>query len=78
VTDLQGQKQVFTVGADNKAHVVNIAVGAEVGTNVVVLNGLRPGATVVADNLQKLREGAPVAPHEAAAAPAAAQAAGEK
>ena len=78
VTDLQGQKQVFTVGADNQAHVVNIAVGPEVGTNVVVLNGLRPGTTVVVDNLQKLREGAPVAPHETAAAPAAAQGAGEK
>jgi len=71
VTDLQGQKQVFTVGADNKVHVVNIAVGSEVGTNVVVLNGLQPGTTVVADNLQKLREGAPVAPHDAPAAPAA-------
>jgi membrane fusion protein (multidrug efflux system) len=78
VADLQGQKQVFTVGADNKVHVVNIAVGAEVGTDVVVLSGLQPGTTVVADNLQKLREGAPVAPHEAAAAPAAAQTAGEK
>jgi len=72
VADLQGQKQVFTVGTDNKVHVVNIAVGAEVGTHVVVLNGLQPGTTVIADNLQKLREGAPVAPHEATATPASA------
>lgn len=68
LTDMQGQKQVFTVGADNKAHVANIAVGSEVGRDVVVLSGLQPGATVVADNLQKLREGTPVAPHAASTA----------
>jgi membrane fusion protein (multidrug efflux system) len=35
----------------------------------VVLSGLRPGASVITDNLQKLREGAPVAPHPASTAP---------
>jgi membrane fusion protein (multidrug efflux system) len=73
VADLQGQKQVFAVGADNKVHVTNVTVGSEVGRNVVILTGLQPGTTIVTDNLQKLREGAPVAPqHKASAAPAAA------
>ncbi|HEY1950907.1 MAG TPA: efflux RND transporter periplasmic adaptor subunit [Bryobacteraceae bacterium] len=71
VADLQGQKQVFAVGGDNKVHVTNVTVGSEVGQNVVILSGLQPGTTIVTDNLQKLREGAPVAPHKASAAPAA-------
>lgn len=67
VSDLQGQKQVFTVGTDKKVHVVNITVGPEVGSDVVVLSGLKPGTTIITDNLQKLGEGAPVAPHTAVA-----------
>ncbi len=69
VTDLQGQKQIFTVGPENKVHVLNVNVGQQSGTNIVVLSGLRPGASVITDNLQKLREGAPVAPHPASTAP---------
>jgi membrane fusion protein (multidrug efflux system) len=67
VSDLQGQKQVFTVGTDKKVHVVNITVGPEVGSDVVVLSGLKAGTTIITDNLQKLGEGAPVAPHTAVA-----------
>ena len=63
VSDMQGQKQVFTVGTDKKVHVANITVGPEVGSDVVVLSGLKPGTTIITDNLQKLGEGAPVAPH---------------
>jgi len=70
VADLQGQKQVYTVAAGNTVHVVNVTVGAESGTSVVILSGLSPGATLITDNLQKLREGAPVNPH-AAVEPAA-------
>jgi len=73
VSDFQGQKQIFTVAANNTVHVVNVTVGAESGTNVVILSGLNPGTDIIMDNLQKLREGAPVNPHPAApqaAAPA--------
>lgn len=70
VADLQGQKQVYTVGADNKVHVLNVNVGSQSGTDVVILSGLPPGAEVIIDNLQKLREGAPVVPHPAPAGPA--------
>ena len=75
VTDFQGQKQVDIVGAGNTVHVVNVTLGAESGENVVVLSGLSPGMQVIMDNLQKLREGAPVNPHPAAP-PAAAPAGG--
>ena len=71
VADFQGQKQIYTVAANNTVHVVNVTLGAESGTNVVVLSGLTPGTDVIMDNLQKLREGAPVNPHPAAPQPVA-------
>jgi len=73
VSDFQGQKQLYTVAPGNTVHVVNITVGPESGTDVVILSGISAGAEVITDNLQKLREGAPVNPHAAApqtAAPA--------
>jgi membrane fusion protein (multidrug efflux system) len=73
VADFQGQKQLYTVAPGNTVHVVNVTLGAESGTDVVILSGLSPGTDVIMDNLQKLREGAPISPHAAApqtAAPA--------
>ncbi|SDF14500.1 efflux RND transporter periplasmic adaptor subunit [Terriglobus roseus] len=70
VTDTQGMKQVFTVDANNKVHVVTVQVGAESGKDFIITSGLASGSRVVVDNLQKLKEGVPVAPH--APAPASA------
>ena len=60
VTDLQGEQQVHVVGADGKVHVVTVTLGPQSGANWVVKSGLQPGAEVITDQLQKLREGAPV------------------
>ena len=65
ITELQGQQQIYTVTPDNKAHVNNVTLGAEIGTNRIVESGISPGATVIVDNLQKIGEGAPVNPHPA-------------
>jgi len=62
VAEFQGQQQVYTVTADNKVHVNNVTLGPQYGNNWVVEEGLPSGATVIIDNLQKLREGAPVSP----------------
>ena len=70
ITDVQGMKQVFIVDASNKAHAVTVQLGDETGNDWIVNSGLAPGSRVIVDNLQKLKEGAPVAPH--AAAPASA------
>jgi membrane fusion protein (multidrug efflux system) len=71
VVDMQGIKQVYTLGTGNKVHVVNVKLGPEYGNNWVVESGLEPGASVITDNLQKLKEGVPVAPQEKAAPDAA-------
>jgi membrane fusion protein, multidrug efflux system len=61
VQDFQGLQQVYVV-ADGKAHVTTVTLGAQIGTNWVVEAGVASGALVITDNLQKLREGAPVDP----------------
>jgi membrane fusion protein (multidrug efflux system) len=61
VTDLQGQKQVYTVSADGKVHVVNVTLGSEHGADWIVTSGITPGTRVITTNLQKLQEGMPVA-----------------
>jgi membrane fusion protein (multidrug efflux system) len=66
-------KAVWTV-KDGKANPTPVEVGGWVGTDWVVRKGLNEGDQVIVDNLLKLRPGAPVAPH-VAAAPGAASAA---
>jgi membrane fusion protein (multidrug efflux system) len=63
VTEFQGMHQIYIAGTDGKAHVANVTLGAQIGTNWLVDDGVAPGALVITDNLQKLRDGAPVNPH---------------
>ena len=51
---------VWTVDKDGKAAPRNIRVGNWVGKDWVVLDGLKPGESVIVDNLVRLRPGAPV------------------
>ncbi|HTX42809.1 MAG TPA: efflux RND transporter periplasmic adaptor subunit [Acidobacteriaceae bacterium] len=76
VQELQGIEQVYTVGPGNRVHVVNVTLGPQYGSDWIVEGGLEPGSRIITDNLQKLREGAPVAPHAAQPAPANNPAAG--
>lgn len=62
VNDFQGQEQVYTITANNTVHVNNVTLGAQYGDNWVVTSGLNGGALIITDNVQKLREGAPVTP----------------
>ena len=71
VQELQGIQQIATVDANDKVHVLNVQLGAQVGNNWIVASGLEPGTRVITDNLQKLREGAPVNPREIPLAEAA-------
>ncbi len=63
VTDFQGQQQIYTVAANHTVHVDNVTLGPQYGNSWVIESGLPGGSLVVTDNLQKLREGAPVNPH---------------
>ena len=65
VLEFQGLHQVFVAGPDGKAHVETVNLGSQIGTSWLVESGIAAGDKVIIDNLQKLREGAPVNPHTA-------------
>lgn len=69
VQEMQGIQQVYVAGDDNKVHVTNVTLGPQHGQDWVIDSGLQAGARVIVSNLQKLREGAPVAPHPAPSSP---------
>jgi hypothetical protein len=64
VQELQGTEQVYVAGSDNRVHVVNVKLGAQVGNDWIISEGLKPDQRVITSNVQKLREGVPVSPRE--------------
>ncbi len=70
VQELQGIQQIYTVAPGNHVHVVNVKLGPQCGNDWIVESGLAPGTQIITDNLQKLKEGVPVAPHAAQLPPA--------
>lgn len=64
VTEFQGMEQVYTVGKNGLVHVNTVTLGPQYGNSWVVESGLPNDSLVITDNVQKLREGAPVSPQE--------------
>jgi RND family efflux transporter MFP subunit len=62
VTELQGNYQIAVVGSDNKVNIRPVKVGDRAGTMWIIEQGLKPGERVVAEGVQKVREGALVNP----------------
>jgi membrane fusion protein, multidrug efflux system len=56
-------KSVYVVNSKNEATVRPVVVGHWIGTNWVILDGLKAGDKVIVDNIIKLRPGTPVEPH---------------
>ncbi|MFZ1056776.1 MAG: efflux RND transporter periplasmic adaptor subunit, partial [Opitutaceae bacterium] len=62
LSELQGSYQIATVDSENRTHIFTVKTGPQVGSDVVVESGLRPGDRVVADGVQKLKQDAVVNP----------------
>ncbi len=62
LTELQGGYQLATVDAGNHVHLTTVKIGEQLGSLRVVETGLHPGDRVVAEGIQKVREGAVVNP----------------
>jgi multidrug efflux pump subunit AcrA (membrane-fusion protein) len=62
VTELQGGYQVAVVGNDNKVAIRAVKVGARFGSLWVIEDGVAAGDKVVAEGIQKVRDGLPVTP----------------
>jgi RND family efflux transporter MFP subunit len=70
VTELQGNYQIAVVGSDNKVSIRPVKVGDRAGTMWIIEQGLKPGERVVAEGVQKVREGALVNPKPISPPPA--------
>jgi membrane fusion protein (multidrug efflux system) len=57
VNELQGGYLVAVIGTDNKVNIRPIKVGPKVDTMWIVDEGLKPGDRIVAEGVQKVREG---------------------
>ncbi|MEN8809703.1 MAG: efflux RND transporter periplasmic adaptor subunit [Desulfobacterales bacterium] len=62
VSELQGVTRVFVVGDDNKAAERVVELGPTVGSDWLILKGLKAGEKVVYEGLQKVSDGAVVDP----------------
>jgi RND family efflux transporter MFP subunit len=62
VSQLQGSAQVAVVGADNKITIRVVQTGERVDTMWVIRSGLTAGDRVVAEGVQKVKDGSTVAP----------------
>jgi len=62
VTDMQGRSLVAVVGADNKVTIRPVDMVDQVGLNCVVKGNLKAGDRVVAEGIQKVRDGVEVKP----------------
>jgi RND family efflux transporter MFP subunit len=76
VSDLQGAYLVAVVGADNKIAIRPVKPGARIGSMWVIDEGLKPGERIVAEGMQKVKEGQVVnaKPYNPAGQPAKPQA----
>jgi membrane fusion protein (multidrug efflux system) len=62
VAEMQGKLLVAVVGPDNRVNIRPVETGQNVGTLQVVSKGLRPGEKIVAEGIQKVKEGMLVTP----------------
>lgn len=62
VTELQGAYQVAVVGSDNKVDVRAVKTGERTGNLWIIEEGLKPGESVIAEGVQKVRDGMTVTP----------------
>jgi membrane fusion protein (multidrug efflux system) len=62
VADMQGKLMVAVVGRDNKVSIRPVETGQRVDTLQVVSKGLQPGEKIVAEGIQKVKDGMAVTP----------------
>jgi membrane fusion protein (multidrug efflux system) len=62
VAELQGRKLIAVVGADNKINIRPVTTGAQDGEMWVIKGQFKPGDKVVAEGIQKVRDGTIVNP----------------
>jgi RND family efflux transporter MFP subunit len=67
VAELQGKNFVWVVDGNNKTSQRPVKVGESFADQVMVLEGLKPGETIIVEGVQKVREGEAIQPFVVAA-----------
>ena len=62
VTEFQGMYQVAVVGPENKVDIRSVKPGERHGSLWEIEKGLKPGESVIAEGVQKVKQGMPVNP----------------
>ncbi len=62
VTELQGSYQLAVVGSDNRVDIRSVKVAERVDNLWVIDDGLKPGDRVIAEGIQKIKQGMEVNP----------------
>ncbi len=62
ITDMQGRSLIAVIGDDNKVSVRPVNAGERVGSDWVIEGKVKPGDRVVAEGVQKVRDGITVNP----------------
>jgi RND family efflux transporter MFP subunit len=64
VIEAQGSYSVVVVGSNNQASIRPVKTGDRVGQMWVITDGLKPGEQVIAEGMQKAKEGSTVRPKQ--------------
>ncbi len=64
VVEAQGSYSVVVVGSNNQASIRPVKIGERVGQMWVITDGLKSGEQVIAEGMQKAREGSTVRPKQ--------------
>ena len=62
VSELQGVYQIAVVNSESKVEIRTVKLGDQIGSQWVIAEGLKPGESVVAEGVQKVRPGMQVNP----------------
>lgn len=62
IIELQGKTFLWIVDKDNKTSQRPVKTGDPIGSQVIILDGVKPGERIIVEGVQKAREGAEVKP----------------
>jgi membrane fusion protein (multidrug efflux system) len=62
VNELQGSYHVAVIGSDNTVQIRTVALGPQLGSNLIITSGINPNERVVTEGVSKLKDGMRVSP----------------
>jgi RND family efflux transporter MFP subunit len=68
VNELQGSYQVAVVDSNNTVQIRNVALGPQLGSDLIITSGINPNERVVTEGVSKLKDGMRVSPQPTTAA----------